>query len=313
MTPRVLAIRTLELIGAWQLTVEPSQLRMMKTLVFRLTLCYTCCFCLSLALTSVSYAQRVRFTKNLVAMWLFDEGTGKRVKDSSGNRHHGKFAAGKPTWVDGKFGTALEFRGGDEPDWVEIDIPVAVNTVDFTFGCWMKPGRPQNWHANLFGGRDGGEAEDGGTGFSFAQNEGSLNKFRVRIGGIFNWQGQGDPRHAVKLKTEGWNHIVFVRAGREGIWYRDGEPDRKKKKGFYLDLGSTDRVKPAKRKFRIGNSIWNQDRSYKGIIDEAFIFERALSQDTIQDIINKCIEKTQSIESTDKLATLWGQIKSWRD
>ena len=68
-----------------------------------------------------------------------------------------------------------------------------------------------------------------------------------------------------------------------------------------------------KQNFRIDNSIWDEERTYKGIVDEAFIFERALSQDTIQDIINKCIEKTQSIESTDKLATLWGQIKSWRD
>ena len=282
----------------------------MKRIRIELILVYICCICLNLAVTSASQAQPVRFTKNLVAMWLFDEGTGKRIKDSSGNRHHGKFAAGKPQWTDGKFGTALEFRGGEESDWVEIDRAVIVDTVDFSFGCWMKPRRPQNWHANLFGGREVGEEADGGKGFSFAQNEGSLNKFRIRIGGIFNWQGQGDPRHAVKLKTDEWNHIVFVRKGREGIWYRDGEPDRKKKKGFYLDLGSAERVKPSKLNFRIGNSLWDEDRSYNGIVDEAFIFERALNQDTIKNIMHKGIEGAKAVDPTDKIATLWGGIKS---
>ena len=71
--------------------------------------------------------------------------------------------------------------------------------------------------ANLFGGREGGEEEDGDREFSFAQNANSQNNFRIRIGGIFNWQGQGDPRHIVKLKTYEWNHIGFVREGRAGI------------------------------------------------------------------------------------------------
>jgi hypothetical protein len=115
---------------------------------------------------------------------------------------------------------------------------------------------------------------------TFAQNELSLNKFRVVIGGVFNWQGQGDPRHAVKLKTEEWNHIVFVRQGREGTWYLNGEPDRKKKKGFYINLGSGNPVNGSIKNFRLGNSIWDEGRAYKGIVDEAFIFERALSQDT---------------------------------
>ena len=282
----------------------------MRTTVVKFKLLYIVCFCVSLALTSTSHAQRVRFTKNLVAMWLFDEGDGKRVIDSSGNKHDGKFANGEPQWVEGKFGTALEFRGGEDNDWVEIGRPVVVNSVNFSFGCWMKPGRPQHNHANLFGGRDGGAEEEGARGITFAQNELSLNKFRVVIGGVFNWQGQGDPRHAVKLKTEEWNHIVFVRQGREGTWYLNGEPDRKKKKGFYINLGSGNPVNSSIKNFRLGNSIWDEGRAYKGIVDEAFIFERALSQETIQSIMHKGIEKTQAVDPWDKIATLWGQVKS---
>ena len=48
--------------------------------------------------------------KHTVAVWLFEEGAGKTVKDASGNGHDGKFA-GNPKWVKAKFGTGLELPG----------------------------------------------------------------------------------------------------------------------------------------------------------------------------------------------------------
>ena len=46
-----------------------------------------------------------------VAMWLFDEGTGKVAKDSSGNGNDGVLK-NAPQWVVGKVGQALKFDGG---------------------------------------------------------------------------------------------------------------------------------------------------------------------------------------------------------
>ena len=71
--------------------------------------------------------------KGLEAMWLFDEGKGKSVKDSSGNGHHGEFK-GKPEYIEGKFGTGLDFGGPEEGDWIQMDAPVVVDTVDFSIG-----------------------------------------------------------------------------------------------------------------------------------------------------------------------------------
>jgi len=51
--------------------------------------------------------------KSIVGIWLFDEGKGDLVKDSSGNKNDGKLMNG-PKWVDGKFGQALEFDGVDD-------------------------------------------------------------------------------------------------------------------------------------------------------------------------------------------------------
>ncbi|MFQ6062808.1 MAG: hypothetical protein ACE5J9_06490, partial [Methanosarcinales archaeon] len=45
----------------------------------------------------------------LVAEWAFDEGKGNIVKDTSGNGNDGTIHGA--TWVDGKFGKALQFDG----------------------------------------------------------------------------------------------------------------------------------------------------------------------------------------------------------
>lgn len=55
----------------------------------------------SLVLTSLSYAKLDM--KDIVAIWLLDEGKGKEVTDASGNGHDGHFV-NDPKWVEGKFG-----------------------------------------------------------------------------------------------------------------------------------------------------------------------------------------------------------------
>ena len=46
---------------------------------------------------------------DVVALWLFDEGQGDTVKDSSGNDNNGVIEGAE--WTNGKFGSALKFDG----------------------------------------------------------------------------------------------------------------------------------------------------------------------------------------------------------
>ena len=74
----------------------------------------------------------------LVGYWSFDENDGDTVYDSSGNNNHGVMQNG-PQWVNGQFGSALQFDSTD--DYIQMsDIPVdleegAHNTVAFWM-CW---------------------------------------------------------------------------------------------------------------------------------------------------------------------------------
>jgi len=53
-------------------------------------------------------------TDGLLAYWPMEDGQGQTVSDLSGNGNHGTFSAGTlPTWIPGKVGGALEFRGLD--------------------------------------------------------------------------------------------------------------------------------------------------------------------------------------------------------
>ena len=83
----------------------------MTMAVSRLARCCIAFFVVCLTSTGISHAQP--FLKDVVGMWLFDEGKGKDVRDASGNGLHGEFGR-KPEFVEGKFGTALQFGGGED-------------------------------------------------------------------------------------------------------------------------------------------------------------------------------------------------------
>ena len=59
--------------------------------------------------------------ENLIAAWSFNEGKGNAVLDSSGNGHHGRID-GDARWVNGVFGTALQFAGQGQEVVIENDI-----------------------------------------------------------------------------------------------------------------------------------------------------------------------------------------------
>ena len=65
---------------------------------------------IGLLFTGLSYAAINPAT--IVGIWTFDEGSGDVAGDSSGNGNDGT-VNGDPQWIDGQFGSALEFNGDD--------------------------------------------------------------------------------------------------------------------------------------------------------------------------------------------------------
>ena len=88
-------------------------------------------------LTSTSEAATVDLSKAL-GVWLFDEGNGTRITDSSENRNNGTLLLqGSSKWIDGKYGKALEFDGKEA--FVEMNTPTDTGREGHTISMWVKP------------------------------------------------------------------------------------------------------------------------------------------------------------------------------
>ena len=81
----------------------------------------------------------------LVAAWNFNEGTGTTVADASGNNNTGTLAG--PTWVQGRYGNALNFNGVDNV--VVVNSSASLNlTTSMTLSAWVFPTATQSgWRA----------------------------------------------------------------------------------------------------------------------------------------------------------------------
>jgi hypothetical protein len=69
----------------------------------------------------------------LVGHWSFDEASGWVAADTSTLGNHGLIV--DPSWTDGKFGSALSFRGGD---FVDLAKPASLQPNSITVSAWIK-------------------------------------------------------------------------------------------------------------------------------------------------------------------------------
>lgn len=72
----------------------------------------------------------------LLGRWLFSEGEGDVVRDSSGNGHDGKIFR-DVKWAKGKFGHALSFPGGASGSMVQIQDEDSLDLTTFTITAWI--------------------------------------------------------------------------------------------------------------------------------------------------------------------------------
>ncbi|MEM3488550.1 MAG: LamG-like jellyroll fold domain-containing protein, partial [Nitrososphaerota archaeon] len=81
-----------------------------------------------------SYVTPALYPTGLVGYWRFDEGKGLIAYDSSGNNNHGALING-PTWVDGKYGSAIALDGID--DYVVVQDSPLLRVQSFSICVWI--------------------------------------------------------------------------------------------------------------------------------------------------------------------------------
>ncbi len=236
----------------------------------------------------VLFASSAVKPENFVGVWLFDEGKGDIIDDSSGNGHEGKMQAAK--WTDGKFGKALLFEGAGE---VKINSTEKLNLGDkFTMMAYFYANATVDWHQII------------------AKN----NEYLLRIdppgegknmSAFVFIAGGWEPRASAGVPdTKTWIHFAATYDAKTTFLtvYVDGE-----KKGQSARAG-----KPAANNEPVTFGHWGGGSRFQGIIDDVAILNVVLEQQDIKNIAEnglKTVLGVQSVQSVGKLASTWGDVK----
>ena len=256
----------------------------------RLTVVCITLVVISLVLAGISNAKID--PKNAMAIWLFDK-KGNDVKDGSGNGNDGKIE-GSPEWInDGKFSGGMYFDNNDDQDVVKV--PMVIDYDEITVMVWFKdlasPVRPRlvsNEHTDV-----------SNTGFQLEYDtSGAGSFFDVGTGA----HGKAGFNFTAKLDT--WYHYAGTYDGSKVRAYIDGE--------LMGEGAASGAIKPTGIDVHIGVSTYAQSDGLAGVLDEVAIFNKALTEDDIKDIMKKGLEKATGISAVSpsgKLAITWGQVK----
>ena len=263
----------------------------------RLALVYVSLIIISgLIFTGGSYAGIKPET--LVGMWLFDEGGGDVAEDSSGNANHGEIVGAE--WVEGRSNGALSFLGGHcviVPASESLDL-----TDEMTVVLWINQAICEGcsrdkavsklldnnqlvapWHVWSIGVRPGSHK----VGWKATTNSASDL-------GIDS---------AATIDLNKWYHIAGTYKSGDMKVYIDGvlEAETKDITGKYpVTTGD----------IWIGKYWGGGCDDFDGIIDEIGIFNKVLSKDDIDLIMEQGLAKAASaVRSLGKLSVTWGGLK----
>jgi concanavalin A-like lectin/glucanase superfamily protein len=221
----------------------------------------------------------------LVFLMNFDEGSGDTVHDQSGFGNDGEID-GKIDWVDGKFDGALNLDGATHVTVPNAE-PLSALTHPMSVGLWINPAIVGGWRSIV--------EMDGAAGWKIGLHT---------TGNVIVWTTYHvlDFGAVTPVEAGDWVHIAATWDGAEALMYLNGELDAAVAGGGVIDVANEPSLD-------IGFRSTSQSSWYEGLIDDVFIFNRAVEQEEIQDFIAKGSKDILAVEPVGKAATTWGALK----
>ena len=231
--------------------------------------------------------------EGLLAYLSFDEGSGDVAGDSSGLGNDGEIFDAE--WVEGRFGSALSFNG--ESAYVEITYNEDFSiTEGITLAAWVKIDHLPL--ATAYTGIINGKMSTYGPYLlqTSTLNGLSVYEFSVYLGGAWSWNIS-----ETEESTE-WTHLVGTYDGENSIIYVNGKLDAEKPLGGNIDANVDEGVV-------IGHNYGHAGRWFHGLIDEASIYKRAISEIEVRDLYEGGMD-IKAVSPELKAAVSWGELKT---
>jgi hypothetical protein len=199
------------------------------------------------------------YDNSLICNWNFDEGSGAIVHDSSGNGNNGSLYGG--TWVDGKYGDAVNLNGALN-NYVVSSNSFSSSTTG-TISVWINPnGIPADWTKIL--GWYGGPS-------LFVQGGSKHPYLQMHIGGLTTAVVASSPISpgVWQLITATWNYDSSINQTTLSIYINGALSYSKIAGGAPLNVTNP---------ISIGA---NSGVSFSGSVDDFRLYNRALSSNEI--------------------------------
>ncbi len=244
-----------------------------------------------LALLSVISADAA-VDKNTVAVWLFEEGSGKIVKDASGNGHDGEFS-GSLQWVKARSGTGLEFPG-DGSGYIVVDSTKKLELETLSIEAWVKVKEPTGKWQGILCKQEAG-CTDRNYGI-WVQVDQKVLHAQIGANGAcaFNMNG------TMEITDNVWHHLAFTYDGDMGRLYVDGRLETEKP-----NTNSFQSTAP----ITIGVPNVDNTNGLLGVIEEIRISNIARTQNEIKEAMDVGLATILNVEPNGKLTTRWAYIK----
>jgi hypothetical protein len=244
-----------------------------------------------LALLSVISADAA-VDKNTVAVWLFEEGSGKIVKDASGNGHDGEFS-GSLQWVKARSGTGLEFPG-DGSGCIVVDSTKKLELETLSIEAWVKVKEPTGKWQGILCKQEAG-CTDRNYGI-WVQVDQKVLHAQIGANGTcaFNINGTRE------ITDNVWHHLAFTYDGDMGRLYVDGQLETEKP-----NTNSFQSTAP----ITIGVPNVDNTNGLLGVIEEIRISNIARTQNEIKEAMDVGLATILNVEPNGKLTTRWAYIK----
>ena len=226
---------------------------------------------------------------SLVLYLPFDEGSGDVAEDQSMYGNDAEIFLDNVEWVEGKFGNAVEIIGENVDCMVVPNSDSLMIEGEITLMAWINNYGKVDQYTWIDKGCHGG-----GEGTSYGMGVWGTNIYLMLGGG-----GRNDLLANPVPVVEEWEHVTGTYDGDTMKTYVNGEMIGEKVGGFELQ-GTND------AEVRIGCARDRAQYAFDGAIDDVVIFNRALSEAEIEQVMENSF---LAVSSKGKLATTWASIK----
>jgi len=211
-------------------------------------------------------------TSNMILWYKFDEISGTIATDSSGNGNNGVLYGGA-SWTTGKKLGSVKLDGVN--GYVDMPDGILKDVNDFTIATWVKANSQISFQ-RVF---DFGNSQSVNMFFTPHANHSNAKGclYAITLG---SYQNEERVNSGINLELGVWKHIAITMSGNTAILYEDGvEVARNENMTLRpSDLGATTNN-------YIGRSNYSVDPYFNGEIDDFRIYNTALSEAEIKQLI----------------------------